>query len=104
MPAIGAGSAQDALELEARDHVGEVQIVVGVEAGRIEHVVTGRQHHGSDLQIFQARHVVIVDRPGQTDLLAQPAADTDIAIDGETARDGLRIPHVGGFPSDPIAG
>ena len=95
---VGSRGAQDTLEFEAGYDIGKVQVIVGIELGRVEHVVARSQDHRSHLQLVAPLLVVVMDGFGQADFFAQPAADTHIAVDGEAPGDRLGIAHGSRFP------
>ena len=89
-----SGSAQYALELQARNDVGKSRIVVGIKYRRIEHLIARSQDHGSHLELGTTGSVVIADGFGKTDLLAQSAAEARIPVNGKYQGHGLGVTDV----------
>ena len=93
-PLEGAGSGQDALELDAGHHVGVAPVAILTLQPSIELLETRGQDDGSHAELLRLLMVVVPDGIGQAQVLAQPAADALFPVNGEGQRHGLGVPDV----------
>jgi hypothetical protein len=91
MAHIRPGCAQDPLELHAGDHIGRFSIGEYFLNSGIEQLVSYCKDHSSHFKLCPLRPVIIINRPGKTDLFTEPASDALLPIYGVSQRDCLGV-------------
>ncbi len=96
VPPVRAGSAQDAFEFLAGDHVGGFAISQKIQFGRVISLAAGGQYDGADGQCGFALGVIILNGLGNAHVFTEPAADAGVGVDAECQGNGLRVFDEGG--------
>ena len=96
MAEIRPRGGKDPLELLAGDHVGRTAVGEKVQVRRFVSLAAHGENHRTDGEGGLPLLIAVVDGLGHTHVLAQPASDAGIRVDGKGQGNGLGILDIGG--------
>ena len=91
VPPVRSGSAQNAFEFLAGNHIGGFSISQKIQIGRVISLAAGCQNDGADGQSGLPFGVIILNGLGHAHVFTEPAADTGVGVDAKCQGNGLRV-------------